>query len=78
MSALSYSEKDFFLQQHEADRRWAIASILAVVVHAAIFLMVLYLPSFIDTKPILEEVVSVSLVSMPDAGGPAAPVAAPH
>jgi len=61
-----FIDLDFYLQQQKADRRWGLASSLALGVHAALFLLVMYMPSFIDTKPILEEVVSVSLVSLPE------------
>ena len=73
---MHFIDSDFYLQQQEADRRWGLASSLALCVHAALFLMVMYMPSFFDTKPILEEVVSVSLVSLPETNAPSAPPSA--
>jgi colicin import membrane protein len=70
-----FTEKDFYIQQQEADRRWGLAWSLAGVIHGAIFLMVLYLPNFIETKPIMEEVVSVSLVTMTETTSQSAPPA---
>jgi colicin import membrane protein len=70
---VQYTETDFFLLQHEADRQWWLASLLAVGVHVAVVLMLVFMPSLFQVKPIDEEVVSVSLVALPDAGGAAAP-----
>lgn len=74
--AVHFIDSDFYLQQQDADRRWGLAAMLAVSVHLTIFLMVMYVPSFFDTKPIMEEVVSVSLVSMPETSAPSASSAA--
>lgn len=63
---MHFIDADFFLLQREADNRWGLASSLALGVHVALFLMVMYMPPLVDTKPILEDVVSVSLVSMPE------------
>lgn len=71
-----FSESDFYLRQQREDRRWAIASSLAVAVHAAVLLLVIYMPSLFDSQQIVEEVVSVSLVSMGEAGGPSEPAGA--
>jgi len=72
-----FTDTDFFILQQEADRRWWLASSLAMGVHAVIILMALFMPPLFDTKPIIEEVVSVSLTSMPEeAPGPSAPAAA--
>lgn len=70
---MQYSDTDFYLHQQEADQRWWLALSLALCVHAAVVLMVLFTPSLFESKAIVEEVVSVSLVAMPDAGGAAAP-----
>jgi len=71
-----YTETDFYLLQQEADRRWWLAFSLALCVHAAVVVSVMFMPSLFTSKAIVEEVVSVSLVAMPDAGGAAAPPAA--
>ena len=68
---MHYTESEFFFQQQEADRRWWLASTLAIGVHVAVVMMVMFMPSLFEVKPIIEEVVSVSLVAMPDSGGAA-------
>lgn len=73
---LQFTDIDFYLEQQEADRRWGLASSLAVGVHAVVVLMVLFMPTIFVSKPIMEEVVSVSLVSMPDTTAQSAPPAA--
>ena len=60
------TESDFYLRQRQEDRRWGIAAAVAVSLHAAVVLLVLFSPSLFETKPIVEEVVSVSLVAMGD------------
>lgn len=70
---MQYTENDFFLLQHEADRQWWLAFLLALGVHVAVVLVLMFMPSLFEVKPIAEEVVSVSLVALPDAGGAAAP-----
>ncbi len=70
---MHFIDADFYLQQQEADRRWGLAFSLALGVHVALFLMVMYMPSVFDSKPIMEEVVSVSLVSMPETNAQSAP-----
>ena len=70
------TESDFYLRQRQEDRRWGIAAAVAVSLHAAVVLLVLFSPSLFETKPIVEEVVSVSLVAMGDAGEAAPPAAA--
>lgn len=70
---MHYTESEFYLLQQEADRRWWLASSLAIGVHLAVVLTVVFMPSLFTSKPIIEEVVSVSLVSMPDVSGGGAP-----
>lgn len=66
---MQYTETDFLLQQQEEDGRWTIAIASAVAVHLAVVLLVVFMPSLFSVKPIVEEVVSVSLVALPEAGG---------
>ena len=75
MDILRYTETDFYFQQREADRRWWLAFSLALCVHGAVVLVAMFMPSLFAIEPIVEEVVSVSLVAMPDAGGAVAPSA---
>ncbi len=67
------TETDFYLRQQREDRRWTIAISLAVAVHAAVVLLVMFSPSLFQSTPIVEEVVSVSLVSMTDSAASSAP-----
>jgi len=73
---VQYTETEFYLLQQETDRRWWLATLLALGVHVAVVLSVVFMPSLFSSKPIVEEVVSVSLVSLPDVGGGGAPPAA--
>lgn len=70
---MQYSETDFYLYQQEADHRWWLAGSLALCVHVAVVLLVMFTPSLFEPKAIVEEVVSVSLVALPDAGGALTP-----
>lgn len=70
MDAVNFSESDFYLQQQVEDRRWTLALVLAVVVHISTFAGAMYLPSFLERKPLLEEVITVNLVSMPEEAAP--------
>ncbi|MDR2550571.1 MAG: cell envelope integrity protein TolA [Desulfobulbus sp.] len=71
---MQYSETEFHLLQQEAEQRWWLAFVLALCVHGAVVVTMVLMPSLFESKPIVEEVVSVSLVAMPDVGGaPAAP-----
>lgn len=67
---MTFNETDFFLQQREADRGWLQPVVLALVFHFVTFALTVGLPEFIDRKPILDEVVTVNLVSLPDPAQP--------
>lgn len=73
---LQFTDTDFYLEQQAADRRWGLASSLAIGVHVVVVLMALFMPTIFVSKPIVEEVVSVSLVSMPETAAQSAPAAA--
>jgi colicin import membrane protein len=66
-----FSETDFHLQRHAAERRWGLAMSLALAAHIVLFVLAIYLPSLFDNRVIREEVVSVSLVSMSGESAPA-------
>lgn len=70
MNAVNFSEAEFYLQQKVEDRRWTLALVLAVVVHISTFVGAMYLPSLLERKPLLEEVITVNLVSMPEVAAP--------
>ena len=67
---MSFSDLDFYLQQREDDRKWLQPVIFAVVVHIVTFGLSATLPELLNRKPILDEVVTVSLVSLPEDSGP--------
>ncbi|MDD3619916.1 MAG: TonB family protein [Desulfobulbaceae bacterium] len=68
---MSFSDTDFFLQQREAERGWMQPVALALLFHLVTFALTYGLPQIFDRKPILDEVVTVNLVSMPDTAPPA-------
>lgn len=49
-----------------------------MVVHIATFSLAITLPRILDRKPILDEVVTVDLVSLPDLGGPSQQISSPE
>ena len=75
--SVQHTEIEYYLQQQQADQRWLLAVSLALCVHAAVVLTISLMPSLFTAKPVVEEVVSVSLVALPEPGGAAAPPAAP-
>lgn len=78
MDAVNFSEAEFYLQQQVEDRRWSVALVLAVAVHISAFACAMILPSLLDRKPLLEEVITIDLVSMPEMTAPQpTPVAEP-
>ncbi len=66
LDGIPFSEKEFYQQQGEHDRRWGRAINFAIVLHAAIFLGALYLPDLFDRKPLLDEIMTIDLVSLPE------------
>jgi len=66
LDGIPFSEKEFYQQQDEHDRRWGRAINFAIVLHAAIFIGALYLPNLFDRKPLLDEVMTIDLVSLPE------------
>ncbi len=70
---MSFSDLDFYLQQREDNRRWLQPVILAMVVHVVTFALSATLPDLLDRKPILDEIVTVNLVSLPDVAAPSQP-----
>jgi colicin import membrane protein len=71
-----YTETDFYRLRREADQGWRWSVALAISVHVAVALLVMYTPSLFPTESIVEDVVSVSLVAMPEPGGAVAPPSA--
>ncbi len=64
-----FSEADFYLQQHNDDNRWKGAFTAALVLHVVLFVWSLYFPDFIARNPLLEEAITVDLVSLPVPSG---------
>lgn len=62
---MSLSDTAFFLRQEDADRRWLWPVGLAVLFHIVVFALSATLPSLIHRRPLLNEVITVNLVSLP-------------
>lgn len=71
LNGASYSDTDFYLQQKEFERDWNKPIALALAVHLLTFALSVTLPEILDRKPILDEIVTVNLVSLPDIQEPA-------
>ena len=63
---MTYNDTDFYLQQKESERAWNKPIALALAFHVIIFAFSMYLPEILDRKPILDEIVTVNLVSLPE------------
>ncbi len=76
---MSLSDTAFFLRQEDADRRWLWPVGLAVLFHIVVFVLSATLPSLIHRRPLLNEVITVNLVSLPKlaANRPAEPHSPP-
>nr|WP_320012121.1 cell envelope integrity protein TolA [uncultured Desulfobulbus sp.] len=66
---MRFTESDFFYLQQQADSRWGLAFIVALALHLGFGLSLYWMPSLFSTTPLVEEVVSVSLVTLAEAGG---------
>ena len=64
---MSLSDTAFFLRQEDADRRWLwpVGLSVAVIFHIVVFALAATLPSLIHRRPLLNEVITVNLVSLP-------------
>lgn len=67
-----FSEKEFYQQQDVEDSKWGWAVNGAFFLHAIVFFAALYLPGLIASRPLLDEVMTIDLVSLPE---PPAPIA---
>ncbi len=66
LEMLIYNEGEFFEKQRFQTGRWLLAINLAVAIHVLVFFLSMYLPVFLNRKPLLdEEIITVSLVSLP-------------
>ncbi len=71
MDGIQFDDKDFFQEQQEEDRCWKWPLNLAIVLHVVVFAASIFLPDLIERRPLLDDIVTVDLVSMPE------PAAAP-
>lgn len=82
MTAIHFDDPEFYGKRQQVSRRWTLPINVAVFLHVATFAAVFYLPDFIDKKPLLDETITVNLVSLPDVApappAPAPPVAKPE
>ena len=77
LDGIASLEKDFYLQQQKDDRRWGRAVNFAALLHIAVFAGALYLPLLFDKKPLLDDVMTIDLVSLPEPVESMAPEASP-
>ena len=66
MDGIQYNDRDFFQEQQEDDRAWKWPLNLAIGLHIVIFAASIILPDLIERRPLLDNVVTVDLVSMPE------------
>jgi len=66
LNGVSFSEADFFLRQSESDRKWLQPVLLALLIHFITFALSATLPAILNHRPLLDDVVTVNLVSLPD------------
>ncbi len=67
MDAFYFDDRDFFQEQLAGDRsgKWPLN--LAIGLHVAVFLAAVFLPGLIERKPLLlDNVITIDLVSMPE------------
>jgi len=74
---MTFSEQDFFQQQLDSDRLWGRVIWIAIALHAAVFVFTWKAPDLFKRKPLLEEVMTIDLVSLPEPA-PARQVAKPE
>ena len=66
MDGIDFNDRDFFQEQREEDRQWKWPVNLAVAFHIVVFVIAMFLPDLLDRKPLLDTIVTVDLVSMPE------------
>jgi colicin import membrane protein len=76
LDGIEFNERDFYQQQAQGDNHWKLSLNLAVAVHVLVFLASVFLPGLIERRPLLDNIVTVDLVSMPEPSAtPASPSA---
>lgn len=66
MNAVNFSESEFYLHQRQQDNRWKTAAVVAAGIHITLFLSSFLLPHIIKNDPLLDQVITIDLVSMPE------------
>jgi len=66
LNGVSFSDTDFFLQQKQFERNWVKPVGLALAFHFMTLAVSVTLPELMNRKPLLDDVVTVNLVSLPD------------
>ncbi|WP_028584264.1 energy transducer TonB [Desulfogranum mediterraneum] len=67
--AVPILESDFYLQQRDGDNNWQKAAAAAVLFHLALIVVSLYAPGLLPERPLLDNVVTVDLISLPEPSG---------
>jgi|GEM_PF-545127 len=71
---MTFSEQDFYNQQLDRDRLWGRVVWIAVGLHILVFVGTWKAPALFNRKPLLDKVMTIDLVSMPEPESPASAV----
>jgi len=66
---MTISEQEFYEQQQDRDRVWSRVIWLAIGLHVAVFIATWKAPDWFQRRPLLEEVMTIDLVSLPEPAG---------
>ena len=77
MDGIDFNDRDFFQEQREEDRHWKWPVNLAIAFHVVVFAASIFLPDLICRRPLLDTIVTVDLVSMPEENEIPSPSAKP-
>ena len=66
LNGVSFSDTDFFLQQKQFERGWLKPVGLALTFHFITLVVSATLPELMNRKPLLDDVVTINLVSLPE------------
>jgi len=77
LNGIPFSAGDFFLRQRDAEQGWQRPLGIAVALHILALTLSVTLPMWLHHRPLLDNVVTVSLVSLPDPGQEAQQSAVP-
>jgi len=68
LNGTTFSAGEFFLRQRDAEEGWQRPVGIAVALHVLTLVLALTLPMLMNHRPLLDNVVTVNLVTLPDAG----------